>query len=160
VVRRAVRRIRDTRAVIRCQGPLVRGINDSAASWVSLWNEATTLGVVPYYQFVERDTGPQDFFAVPLARCHEIFRAAYTQVSGLARTVRGPVMSTTHGKVCVNGITELNGERVFVLQLIQARNAALVGQPFFAAFDPAATWLSDLKPAFGAATLLPGLEDA
>jgi hypothetical protein len=23
-----------------------------------------------------------------------------------------------------------------------------VGQPFFARFDPAATWLSDLRPAF------------
>ena len=24
--------------------------------------------MIPYYMFVERDTGPQDYFAVPLAR--------------------------------------------------------------------------------------------
>jgi hypothetical protein len=32
--------------------------------------------------------------------------------------------------------------------MIQARDPSLVGKPFFARFDPAATWLSDLKPAF------------
>jgi hypothetical protein len=37
---------------------------------------------------------------------------------------------------------------VFVLHLIQARQPELVGRPFFARYDPAATWLSDLRPAF------------
>jgi hypothetical protein len=32
--------------------------------------------------------------------------------------------------------------------MIQARDPALVGTPFFARFDPDATWLSDLEPAF------------
>ena len=158
IVRTAIRRIRDTGAVVRCQGPLVRGINDRAEVWVELWNELTRLGAVPYYQFVERDTGPQDFFAVPLARGYEIFRDAYARVSGLARTVRGPVMSATAGKVCLDGITEVNGERAFVLHLIQARDPELVGRPFFAAYDPAATWFTDLKPAFGAGQLLAGLD--
>ncbi len=40
--------------------------------------------------FVERDTGPKDFFAVPLARAYAIFRDAYADVSGLARTVPWP----------------------------------------------------------------------
>nr|WP_240940084.1 lysine 2,3-aminomutase [Planosporangium flavigriseum] len=158
VVRTAIRRIRDTGAVVRCQAPLIGGINDRAGVWVELWNELTRLGAVPYYQFVERDTGPQHYFAVPLARGYEIFRDAYARVSGLARTVRGPVMSAMPGKVCVDGIAEVNGERVFVLHLIQARDPGLVGRPFFAAFDPAATWLTDLKPAFGAAQFLPGLD--
>ncbi|MEV6018714.1 lysine 2,3-aminomutase [Streptomyces sp. NPDC051997] len=157
-VRAAMRRVRDTGAVIRCQGPLVRGINDSAGAWAELWNETTALGAVPYYQFVERDTGPQGYFGVPLARCHQIFRDAYAQVSGLARTVRGPVMSAMPGKVCVDGTAEVAGEKVFVLHLIQARDPDLVGRPFFAAYDERATWWSDLKPAFGASRFLPGLE--
>jgi L-lysine 2,3-aminomutase len=155
--RTAIRRLRDTGAVIRCQAPLTRGINDEPEAWVRLWTEATRLGAVPYYLFVERDTGPQDFFAVPLARAYQIFRDAYARVSGLSRTVRGPVMSATPGKVCVDGITEIAGEKVFVLHLIQARDPGLVGRPFFAAFDPAATWLTDLKPAFGGGEFLPGL---
>jgi hypothetical protein len=103
--------------------------------------------MIPYYMFVERDTGPQDYFAVPLARAYEIFSSAYRAVSGLCRTVRGPSMSATPGKVCVDGIAEVGGEKVFVLHMIQARDPSLVGKPFFARFDPAATWLSDLEPA-------------
>jgi hypothetical protein len=86
--------------------------------------------------FVERDTGPQDYFAVPLARAHELFREAYTQVSGLARTVRGPMMSPTPGKVQVDGVAEIGGRRAFVLHYVQARDPELVGRPFFAAYDP------------------------
>jgi len=35
-----------------------------------------------------------------------------------------------------------------VLRMIQARDPRLAGTPFFARFDPAATWLTDLEPAF------------
>ena len=148
VAAEAVRRIRDTGAVIRTQAPLIRGINDAAEIWSGMWRVQARMGMIPYYMFVERDTGPQDYFAVPLARGHQIFRAAYNSVSGLCRTVRGPSMSATPGKVCVDGVAEVGGEKVFVLHLIQARRPELVGQPFFARFDPLATWLSDLEPAF------------
>ena len=144
----AVRRIRGTGAVIRTQAPLIRSINDDPATWRSMWRTQVRQGMIPYYMFVERDTGPQDYFAVPLARGYEIFRDAYQGVSGLARTVRGPSMSATPGKVCVDGVTEVAGLRVFVLRMIQARDPRLVGTPFFARFDPAATWLTDLEPVF------------
>ena len=87
-----------------------------------MWRTQVRMGMIPYYMFVERDTGPQDYFAVPLARGYEIFREAYQGVSGLARTVRGPSMSATPGKVCIDGVTEVAGIRVFVLHMIQARD--------------------------------------
>jgi KamA family protein len=148
VVADAVRRIRGTGAVIRTQAPLIRSINDNAGTWAHMWRAQLRMGMIPYYMFIERDTGPQDFFAVPLARGYQVYRDAYRSVSGLARTVRGPSMSATPGKVCVDGIAEVAGQRVFVLHMIQARDASLVGKPFFARFDPAATWISDLQPAF------------
>lgn len=148
LVAEAVRRIRATGAVIRTQAPLIRSINDTAPIWAQMWRSQVRMGMVPYYMFVERDTGPQDYFAVPLARGYQVFRDAYQSVSGLCRTVRGPSMSTTPGKVCVDGVAEVRGEKVFVLRLIQARDPCLVGKPFFARFDSGATWLSDLKPAF------------
>jgi KamA family protein len=148
VVAQAVRRIRATGAVIRTQAPLIRSINDDAATWANMWQTQVRMGMIPYYMFVERDTGPQDYFAVPLARGYEVFRDAYRCVSGLARTVRGPSMSATPGKVCVDGVTELAGQQVFVMHMIQARDPDLVGKPFFARFDPDATWISDLEPAF------------
>ena len=36
------------------------------------------------------------------------------------------------------------------LKLVQARNPEWVNRLFFAKYDPEATWLDDLKPAFGA----------
>jgi KamA family protein len=148
LVAEAVRRIRSTGAVIRTQAPLIRSINDDARIWADMWRKQMRMGMMPYYMFVERDTGPQGYFAVPLALGHEIFRDAYASVSGLCRTVRGPSMSATPGKVCIDGVVEIAGEKVFALHMIQARNPDLVGKPFFARYDPTAIWLSDLEPAF------------
>ncbi len=47
------------------------------------------------------------------------------------------------------GITDVQGEKVFVLEFLQGRNPDWVGKPFFAAFDSDAQWLDDLIPAFG-----------
>ena len=145
----AVERIRGTGAVIRCQAPLIRHVNDSAEIWAELWSRQVRLGAVPYYMFVERDTGAKKYFELPLARAYKIFNGAYTRVSGLARTVRGPSMSATPGKVVVEGVSNVAGEKVFVLKFLQGRDPNWVGKPFFAKFDPRATWLDDLEPAFG-----------
>jgi KamA family protein len=148
LVAEAVRRIRTAGAMIRTQAPLIASINDDPVTWAGMWRRQTRMGMVPYYMFVERDTGPQGYFAVPLARGYEIFRDAYSRISGLSRTVRGPSMSATPGKVCIDGIVEVAGEKAFALHMIQARDPDLVGRPFFARFDPNAIWLSDLVPAF------------
>jgi len=58
-------------------------------------------------------------------------------------------MSAEPGKVEIQGITEINGEKVFVLRFIQGRNPDWVQRPFFAKFDEKATWLNHLVPAFG-----------
>jgi KamA family protein len=143
----ALARIQAAGAVVRCQAPLVRHINDDPRIWAELWRQEVRLGTVPYYMFVARDTGARRYFEVPLAEAFEIFRKAYSRVSGLARTVRGPCMSATPGKVLIQGITELVGERVLVLTLEQARDPAWVRKPFFAKFNPHATWLDQLVPA-------------
>ena len=58
-------------------------------------------------------------------------------------------MSCTPGKVQVLGVNEINGEKVFVLQLLQGRDPDWVKRPFFAKYDEKAMWFDDLKPAFG-----------
>jgi KamA family protein len=147
--REAIRRVRDSGAVIRAQGPLLAHINDNPSVWARLWREQVRLGIVPYYMFVERDTGARRYFEVPLERVWRIYREAMQQVSGLARTARGPSMSAGPGKVEIQGVTEVAGEKVFVLRFIQGRNADWVQRPFFARYDPDATWLDQLRPAFG-----------
>jgi len=145
----AVCRIRSTGAVIFCQAPVIRRVNDSADIWADLWQAELKLGCVPYYMFIERDTGPKNYFEIPLLCAFNIFRDAYRRVSGVARTVRGPVMSATPGKVIIDGISTIQGERVFVLRFLRARDPDWEGWPFFARFDPSATWFTDLVPAFG-----------
>ena len=147
-VRLAVKRILATGVQIRTQSPVLRHINDKPEVWSKMWRQQVNMNMIPYYMFVERDTGAQHYFEIPLEETWEIFRQAYRKVSGICRTVRGPSMSCTPGKVQVLGVQEINGQKVFVLRFIQGRNPNWVGRPFFAKYDPEATWFDDLEPAF------------
>jgi len=149
VAREAVKRIRSTGAQIRTQSPLIKHVNDDPDVWARLWRTQVNLGLIPYYFFIERDTGAKRYFSIPLERAYNIFRDAFKQVSGLARTVRGPSMSALPGKVAIEGITEINGEKVFALTFIQGRNPEWNKKIFFAKYDPNAIWLNQLRPAFG-----------
>jgi hypothetical protein len=109
--------------------------------------------MVPYYMFLARDTGPRSYFEVPLDRAWGIFTTAYTSLPGLARTVRGPVMSATPGKVVVDHADhQPNSDTVLHLRFLQARDPRLVGRPFRARMRPGAAWLDDLD-------ILPGEPD-
>jgi KamA family protein len=149
MVQRAIQRIKDAGVTIRTQAPLLNNINNDPDVWAKMWRMQVKLGLIPYYMFIERDTGAKRYFEIPLERAWYVYREAMKQVSGLARTARGPSMSAGPGKVEVQGVTEIKGEKVFVLRFIQARNPDWVQQPFFAKFDAKATWLDQLKPAFG-----------
>ena len=149
VAQHAVERVLNAGAVIRCQAPLIRKVNDNANVWAQLWRRQVQLGMVPYYMFVERDTGAKAYFEVPLVRAYKVFTEAYSQVAGLCRTVRGPSMSAMPGKVLIDGITQVAGEKVFVLKFLQGRDPKWSNRVFFARYDPTATWLSGLQPAFG-----------
>ena len=172
MAREAIRRIRNTGAQIRMQGPLIRYVNDNPEAWAALWETGVRLGLIPYYMFVERDTGAQSYFEVPLVKAFDVFKSAYSQVSGLSRSVRGPSMSAFPGKVRVLGVVtlrdimdlnvldviresagfELLGDPdrpLLVCDFIQARDPAWVRKPFFAELDEDAAWFDDLRPAFG-----------
>lgn len=149
VAQEAVRRIRDSGAVVRSQSPIVRHVNDDPGVWADMWRKQVHLGIVPYYMFVLRDTGARAYFEVPLAEAHRIYMDAYRRVSGLGRTVRGPVMSTSPGKVLVQGMPTIGQHRVFSLAFLQARDPSWVGRTFFARYDPEATWFNDLEPTDG-----------
>jgi KamA family protein len=170
IAREAIRRIRATGAQIRMQAPLIRHVNDDPQIWSSLWRNGVRLGLIPYYMFVERDTGARNYFEVPLVRAYEIFKEAYASVSGLSRSVQGPSMSAFPGKVRIldvitrrdmmdermiealrasaGQLSSINpDEPILVCDFIQARDPAWVRKLFFAAFDPGATWFDQLRPA-------------
>ncbi|MBQ7501331.1 lysine 2,3-aminomutase [bacterium] len=142
----ALRRVQRSGAVVRAQGPLLRGVNDSAEALAELWREEVRWGIVPYYLFAARDTGARTAFQLPLLRAWEIYRSAYASVSGLCRSARGPVMSCTPGKVQILGPGSFNGSKALSLIFLQCRRPELVGRPFFAEYDERALWWDQLRP--------------
>ena len=165
--REAVKRIRQTGAVIRSQSPVLNHINSESAIWEKMWADQVNLGIIPYYMFVPRNTGSHRFFSIPLVEAYDIFRKAFSHVSGLARTVRGPSMSALQGKIKIDGIPEINGKKYISMSFIQGRSSDWVKKPFFSEYDEKARWIDELKPAFGDRTFFfesdrfgsPGLDD-
>lgn len=145
--RAAIRRIRMTGAVIRCQSPCVRYVNDSPQTWARMWTQQVRLGCVPYYMFIARSTGPEDYFRLSAARLLDIYTDALKQCSGLIRTARGPSKSMIAGKLGILGTSTIQGQKVFALKFFQARNPAWLEEVFYAKYDPEAE-LEQLKPAF------------
>jgi KamA family protein len=144
IAHEAIRRLRDSGAVLRGQGPLLKGINDDPLVWARNWTEQVRLGILPYYMFVERDTGPRHYFEVSLRRALDIYRDAVSTVSGLGRSARGPVMSTDPGKVEVLDV-QVGAECTrYLLQFLQARDVSRVRRPFWAEGDKEATWFTQL----------------
>jgi KamA family protein len=120
VVKEAIQRIRKTGTVIRCQGPLVKDINDSGAVWGDLWSRQIALGMIPYYMFLEANHNTENCFRIPLAKALSIFQEAQKHTTGLARTVRGPVFMNDLNRVLLDGTTVLEGTKYFVLKNLQS----------------------------------------
>lgn len=147
ILNEAVRKVQSTGAIIRTQSPILNHINADEEIWLELIRKEVDLGMVPYYMFIPRDTGAKEYFEVPLVDVFRIYTKAIRRLSGLCRTIRGPVMSTTPGKIQVVGITSIQNQRVIVLKFIQGRNPKWVGRLFFSKFNRKASWLNDLEPA-------------
>ena len=148
-VKEAIKKLQDIGVQIRSQSPLLKNINEDPEIWSIMWRKQVNMGIIPYYMFIARNTGAQDYFAVTLEEAWKTYQKAIQKVSGVCRTVRGPSMSCEPGKVQVLGVQKIKGEKVFVLNFLQGRNSDWVGRPFFARYNPDAIWLDDLEPAFG-----------
>lgn len=149
IAQEAIQRIQEAGVVIRTQAPVLKHINDSPEIWIGMWRRQVALNCIPYYMFVARDTGAQRYFSVPLVKVMDIYKQASQSLSGICRTARGPIMSCFPGKVQIQGVCEIHGEKVFVLRMIQGRNPDWAAQPFFAGYDEKSVWFDSLKPAFG-----------
>ena len=53
-----------TGARIRSQAPLINHVNNDAVTWATMWRAQVRMGIIPYYMFVERDTGAKHYFEV------------------------------------------------------------------------------------------------
>ncbi len=145
----AVRRIQSAGAVIRCQCPIIKQLNDSAATWIELIKREIQLGLIPYYMFVESSKTFNSAFKVPFFTALQIYQETCKAVSGLGKTLRGPVLTNGSFKILIDGIAEIGGKKVFVLKVLQASNPLLEGNIYFAAYDETITHFEQLRPALG-----------
>lgn len=128
VVQEAIRRIQNTGAIIRCQGPIVEGINDTAQDWIDLWSAQVALGMIPYYMFIEADHNNEASFRIPLAKAFNVFQTARSNTTALARTARGPVFMNDIHRIQLDGVVELNNEKFFALKCLQSPYTQMEGQ--------------------------------
>ena len=148
-VHRAVEALRRSGAVIRTQSPVLRHVNDDVAVWRRNWRDQVAMGMIPYYMFVERDTGANHYFRISLDRALAIYQAAAAAVSGICRTARGPVMSAGPGKIHVLGRLAIGNDDYFVLSFLQARRKEWLHRPFLAKYSADAAWINELVPPEG-----------
>ena len=123
IIRGYLEAVRDSArrwCTIRTQSPVMRHINDCPEVWGKMWNMQIQNGMIPYYMFIARDTGAQNYFEIPLAKALYVYQKMQ-HVSGLGHTARGPSMSCGPGKVCVLGRETIMNE-CFVLKFLQGRN--------------------------------------
>ncbi len=147
VVSEAIQNIRSTGAQIRTQAPLLRHINDDADMWSKMWSKQVIMGMVPYYMFVERETGPYGYFQLPITKVYDIYSDAIRKAGSFAKTVTGPVMSAAPGKVQIMGVVDspVDDEKYFMLQFVRNRDYSKTFKPFFMKYDEQATWFDQLK---------------
>ncbi|ASB48078.1 KamA family radical SAM protein [Alkalitalea saponilacus] len=147
IVQEAIYNIRQAGAEIRTQAPILRHINDDSEVWSQMWKKQVGLGLIPYYMFIERETGPYNYFQIPLARVYELYRNAIRESGSFAKTITGPVMSASKGKAHIMGVMDnpVDGEKYFMMQYVRHRDYKQTYKPFFMEYDEKATWIDQLN---------------
>jgi L-lysine 2,3-aminomutase len=148
IVQEAIHNIQATGATIRTQAPLLRTINDAPEIWSELWQKQVALGMIPYYMFVERQTGPFDYYSLPLSEVYHIYQEAIRSSASFAKTVTAPVMSASKGKVQIMGTINnpSDNEKYFILQYVRHRDHTKTFKPFLMRYDTTSTWVDQLEP--------------
>lgn len=146
-VQEAIYNIRQTGAEIRTQAPVLKNINDAPEIWRDMWTKQVHLGMIPYYMFIERETGPYEYFGLPIARVYDIYHNAIRESASFAKTLTAPVMSASKGKVQVMSVVDnpVDQKKYFMLQYVRHRDASQTFRPFFAHYDEEATWFDQLE---------------
>ncbi len=146
VVQEAIQNLKACGAEIRTQAPVLNHINNKSNDWARMWQRQVQLGLIPYYMFIERETGPYEYFSIPLADVYRMYQSAIRETGSFAKTVTGPVMSAAKGKVQIMGIVKnpIDGNDYFMMQYVRHRDYRKTFKPFFMEYDERATWVDQL----------------
>lgn len=135
---RAVTLLTQAGAVLACQTPLIRGVNDNPRDLARLLNELSFIGVPPYYIFQCRPTVGNRGYAVPVELGYDIIEAARSRCSGLAKRARF-AMSHAKGKIEVVG----KGDGVVYFKFHRAADDGHSARFMVFRSNPEAYWFDD-----------------
>jgi len=141
IAKRAIRLMRDSGASIANQTPLLRGVNDDRSVLVELFNELSSIGVIPYYVFQCRPTVGNSSFSVPVEDGYNIVEEAKGKLSGIAKRVRF-IMSHSTGKLEIMLLTD---QRIF-FKYHNAADDFDIGRVLVFNRNRKARWLDDYGP--------------
>ncbi len=125
------------RVVNQC--PVIRGINDDAATLAELFQAMTVLGAPQYYLFQCRPTAGNSAYELPLVEGWKLFNAAQRLCSGLSRRARY-CMSHASGKIEVLGVDDAH----IYLRYHRAKNPSDHGRVMVCHRDDHAYWFDQL----------------
>ncbi len=117
------------------QTPLLRGINDNVQELSNLFLQLSSMGVPPYYVFINRPVVGNSPFAVPIEEGWFIFEKAKFAVSGLERRAKY-VMSHWTGKIEVLALTKEH----IIFKYQRAAKDENQGKVMIYKRNPEATW--------------------
>ncbi len=123
------------------QCPLIKGVNDDAATLAELYAALSYIGCPAYYLFQGRPTAGNEPYEVPIVRGWRIFQEALRRGSGLAKRARF-CMSHETGKVEILAVDDAH----IYLRYHQAKDAANLGRFFIRRRNDEAYWLDQLEP--------------
>jgi lysine 2,3-aminomutase len=149
--RQAITMLRHAGAQTVNQCPIVRGVNDRARTFTTLFRELSFLGCPQYYVFQGRPTAGNEPYEVPIVEGLGLFLEASRKVSGLAKRARF-VMSHATGKIEIVGADEQH----IYMRYHRAHDKANYGQMIVARRDDQAYWLDQLALVSAPAALLRG----
>ena len=129
-------------AILINQTPMIKGVNDSVETMLSLFNELSYLGVPPYYVFQCRPTEGNKEYSLPLEEAYQIFLEAQNQSSGLAKRARFS-MSHMTGKIEVVGLADSH----VIFRYHRAADPKDTGRVMLFRRNPAAHWFDDYEEA-------------
>jgi len=142
--RKAVGIMRRAGAGMVNQCPIIRGVNDRASTFASLFRELSFIGCPQYYVFQGRPTAGNQPYELPILDGLHIFREASRQVSGLGKRARF-VMSHRTGKIEICGADE----RFIYMRYHRAHRKEDYGEMVIALRDEEAFWLDQLTVVTG-----------
>lgn len=154
----AVRRLKSIGLTLKSQSPVMNhislfkdengktDIDGSAQNWIDLGHVFSMLGIGFHSMYCPRPTGEHHYFSTPLAEMNQVFSKVYRSLPSISRPSRYITMTSSAGKTSLLGVTEVNGEKLFVLKFNESRNMEWMDGVMLAKYDENETVIEKLEP--------------